>query len=73
MWYLLIFVSVQCDVPGHCQSAILSNKTWHVVICVVYNKFEKLIRSHGDPEAHTWCDSPLLNFNILKTTNLKQT
>ena len=34
-------------------------KTWHVVICVVYNKLEKVFKSHGDSEAHSWCSPPL--------------
>ena len=29
-----------------------SNKTWHVVICVLYNNFEEVFKKPGNPEAH---------------------
>ena len=46
-----------------------SNKTWHELICVVYNKQENVFKSPRDIETLTWCSPSPLNCNIPNLQN----
>ena len=51
------------------------NKTVHISIIIVYRSIimlEKVFKSHGDPEARTWCVSPL-GEKIKQTNKTKKT
>ena len=42
-----------------------SNKTWYVLVSAMYNneQIRKSVESHGDPDAHTLCAPPPLNYH----------